>query len=94
MVANNPTQLALLESKLLWSEDRLHGLLSLGSGRSVFLGPQGVEENMMVFTKDMFSRSLDVLTDKETAYQVLGLLLAGEMYFRLKSPLKKMVEIL
>ena len=71
MVANNTTQLALLESKLLWPKERLHGLLSLDSARSVFLG---LEENIMV---SMF----------------LGLLLSGEMYFRLYTPLKKMGEI-
>ena len=90
MVANNPTQLALLESKLLWPEERLQCLLSLGSGRSVFLG---VDENMTVSTKDMFSRSLDVLADTETVHQVLGLLLAEEKYFRLNPPLREMVEI-
>ena len=71
--------------QLLWPEERLQCLLSLGSGRSMFLG---VEENMTVSTKDMFSRSLDVLADTETVHQVLGLLLTGEKYFRLNPPLK------
>ena len=48
---------------------------------------------MTVSTKDMFSRSLDVLADTETVHQVLGLLLTGEKYFRLNPPLKEMVEL-
>ena len=91
MVANNPTQLALLESKLLWPEERLQCLLSLGSGRSDQI--LGVEENMTVSTKDMFIRSLGVLADTETVHQVLGLFLTEENYFRLNPPLKEMVEL-
>ena len=48
---------------------------------------------MVVSTKDMFSRSLDVLADTETVHQMLGLLLTGEKYFRLNPPLKEMVEL-
>ena len=90
MVANNPTQLALLESKLLWPEERLQCLVSLGSGKSEDLL---MEDNRPVSTKDLFSKSFDILADTETVHKVLRLLLDGEKYFRLNPPLQKMVEL-
>ena len=79
LVANNPAQLALLESKLLWPKEKLQCLASLGSGLTDF----HEHEKKNISTKDVLTRSLNALADTETAHQVLKHFLDSERYFRL-----------
>ena len=90
VVANNPAQLALLESKLLWPKEKLQCLASFGSGQPGF---QKLEEKNNITTKDVLTRSLDALADTETAHQVLKHFLDSERYFRLSPPLQNIVEL-
>ena len=90
MVANNPAQLTLLESKLLWPDEKLQCLASLGSCQTdlqMFKGKKSIS------TKDVLTGSLDALADTETAHQVLKHFLDSERYFRLSPPLQNVVEL-
>ena len=89
MVANNPTQLALVESKLLWPHENLHCLVSIGSGKPI---TQSVEDNAPVSTKDLFPKAIDVLADTETTHHVLEMLI-DEKYYRLNPTLETMIEL-
>jgi len=89
LVANNPAQLALLESKLLWPKEKLQCLASLGSGQTDF----HKHEKKSISTKDVLTRSLNALADTETAHQVMKHFLDSERYFRLSPPLQNVVEL-
>ena len=90
MFANNPSQLALLESKLIWPKERLQCFVSLGSGKPEHLV---MEDNRPMSANDLFSKSFNNLADKETVHKVHRLLLSREKYFKLNHPLQKMVEL-
>ena len=67
MFANNPSQLALLESKLIWPKERLQCFVSLGSGKPEDLV---MEDNRPLSAKDLFSKSFNILADTETEAEV------------------------
>ncbi|XP_059142442.1 calcium-independent phospholipase A2-gamma-like [Physella acuta] len=76
--ANNPTALAIHESRLLWPKENFHCVVSLGTGRfeSSKLTPGKVS------LKRRFSNLVDSATDTESVHQTLQDLLQPRTYFR------------
>ena len=81
IVANNPSQLALLESRSLWPGLPLQCLLSVGSGRSSHSEEEG--DGGLPSATEKVSRYVESLSDTEGAHSLLAELLDHTTYFRL-----------
>ncbi|KAK6052583.1 phospholipase, patatin family [Cooperia oncophora] len=84
VIANNPTAIGIHEAKLLWPEERLHCVVSIGNGRSVCDLEQ--EESMTpspLSSLQKFNRIIDSATNTETVHMCMHDLLDQNVYFRL-----------
>ncbi|CAL1541799.1 unnamed protein product [Lymnaea stagnalis] len=79
ILTNNPTALAIHESRLLWPNENFHCVVSLGTGRfeSFKTIPAG-----KVTLKRRFSTLVDSATDTESVHYTLQDLLQPNTYFR------------
>ncbi|KAK6022686.1 phospholipase, patatin family [Ostertagia ostertagi] len=84
VIANNPTAIGIHEAKLLWPEERLHCVVSIGNGRSVCDLEQ--EQSMTpspLSSLQKFNRIIDSATNTETVHMCMHDLLDQNVYFRL-----------
>lgn len=79
---NNPTSIALHESRLLWPNEKLQAVVSIGNGRSVTefkLNPSTLSTKI----HEKFSKIIDSATDTELVHNCIFDLLPADVYFRL-----------
>uniref|UniRef100_A0A0K0DNM6 PNPLA domain-containing protein n=1 Tax=Angiostrongylus cantonensis TaxID=6313 RepID=A0A0K0DNM6_ANGCA len=85
IIANNPTAIGIHEAKLLWPEERLHCVVSVGNGRSVCDLEQ--ESNgsspSTLSSLQKFNRIVDSATNTEAVHMCMHDLLDQNVYFRL-----------
>ncbi|KJH49024.1 phospholipase, patatin family [Dictyocaulus viviparus] len=82
VVANNPTAIGIHEAKLLWPEERLHCVVSVGNGRSVCdFEPKSLLSSLSSLQK--FNRIIDSATNTEAVHMCMHDLLDENVYFRL-----------
>ncbi|XGW31327.1 hypothetical protein V3C99_009915 [Haemonchus contortus] len=84
VIANNPTAIGVHEAKLLWPEERLHCVVSIGNGRSVCDLEQ--EQSMTpsaLSSLQKFNRIVDSATNTEVVHMCMHDLLDQNVYFRL-----------
>lgn len=84
VIANNPTAIGIHEAKLLWPEERLHCVVSVGNGRSICDLEQ--EQSMVptaLSSLQKFNRIVDSATDTEVVHMCMHDLLDQNVYFRL-----------
>lgn len=103
---NNPTAVALHEAKLIWPNEKIQCVVSLGTGRnpnksrknsdgSKMINPE-LETETLSSWKTKFLRILDSATDTESTHVILSDLLAPGTYFRFNPYLTEwlsMVEV-
>ncbi|WKY04234.1 hypothetical protein Q1695_005311 [Nippostrongylus brasiliensis] len=84
VIANNPTAIGIHEAKLLWPEERLHCVVSVGNGRSVCDLEQEESLNPSALSSlQKFNRIVDSATDTEAVHMCMHDLLDQNVYFRL-----------
>ncbi|KAE9417604.1 hypothetical protein Angca_003657, partial [Angiostrongylus cantonensis] len=88
IIANNPTAIGIHEAKLLWPEERLHCVVSVGNGRSVlvtiFLKFVSLFRFLAKFSSlQKFNRIVDSATNTEAVHMCMHDLLDQNVYFRL-----------
>jgi len=80
LIANNPTSIALHECKLLWPDEELQCVVSLGNGRPA---PDVALQSKSMSLKQKLSSLVDSVTNTETIHVCLHDLLPPNIYFRL-----------
>lgn len=78
LLTNNPTALAIHESRLLWPNESFHCVVSLGTGRFENMA----EMPTKVSLKRRISTIVDSATDTEAVHHTLQDLLPARSYFR------------
>ncbi|GFR89127.1 calcium-independent phospholipase A2-gamma [Elysia marginata] len=78
LLTNNPTALAIHESRLLWPNENFHCVISLGTGRFENMA----EVPTKVSLKRRISTIVDSATDTEAVHHTLQDLLPARSYFR------------
>ncbi|CAI4224428.1 unnamed protein product [Auanema sp. JU1783] len=82
VIANNPTAIAIHETKLLWPNESLHCVVSVGNGRSVVeLEPAPTVKSTGVQNK--LARLIDSATDTEAVHMSMHDLIDADVYYRL-----------
>lgn len=85
IMINNPTALAIQESKLLWPTESIHCVVSLGNGR--YEHPKDHRDPTMssnyTSLKEKLMKIIDSATDTEAVHTVLCDLMPKGTYFRL-----------
>ncbi|KAJ1349599.1 hypothetical protein KIN20_005191 [Parelaphostrongylus tenuis] len=85
IIANNPAAIGVHEAKLLWPEERLHCVVSVGNGRSVYDLEQ--ESNTSsppnLSSLQKFNRIVDSATNTESVHMCMHDLLDQNVYYRL-----------
>ncbi|VDD86309.1 unnamed protein product [Enterobius vermicularis] len=81
ILANNPTALALHEARLLWPNERILCVVSIGSGRSV-VPMEPTELKLATGLQDKITRIVDSATDTELVHLAMQDLLPADSYFR------------
>lgn len=82
VLVNNPTGIALHESRLLWPNEKLQIVVSIGNGRSI----AEVELNSSstsTWVHEKLSKIVDSATDTELVHNCIFDLLPDNVYFRL-----------
>ncbi|RUS88543.1 hypothetical protein EGW08_003719 [Elysia chlorotica] len=79
LLTNNPTALAIHESRLLWPNENFHCVVSLGTGRFESMS-EG--QTTKVSLKRRISTIVDSATDTEAVHHTLQDLLPARSYFR------------
>ncbi|PAV88957.1 hypothetical protein WR25_22767 [Diploscapter pachys] len=78
--ANNPTAIALHETRLLWPNERLHCVVSIGNGRSTMdLEPKMMKTSSI---QQKILRIIDSATDTEGVHLSLHDILDHDVYYR------------
>lgn len=80
LIANNPTSIALHECKLLWPDEDIQCVVSLGNGRPA---PDVALQSKSMTLKQKLSSLVDSVTNTETIHVCLHDLLQPNIYFRL-----------
>ncbi|CAF0814183.1 unnamed protein product [Rotaria sordida] len=80
LIANNPTSIALHECKLLWPDENIQCVVSLGNGRPA---PDVAFQSKSMSLKQKLSSLVDSVTNTETIHVCLHDLLPPNIYFRL-----------
>ncbi|VDM63483.1 unnamed protein product [Angiostrongylus costaricensis] len=85
IIANNPTAIGIHEAKLLWPEERLHCVVSVGNGRSVCDLEQESNDSSpsTLSSLQKFNRIVDSATNTEAVHMCMHDLLDQNVYFRL-----------
>ncbi|KAK5972256.1 Calcium-independent phospholipase A2-gamma, partial [Trichostrongylus colubriformis] len=84
VIANNPTAIGVHEAKLLWPEERLHCVVSVGNGRSVCdLEQEQSMKPSALSSLQKFNRIVDSATNTEAVHMCMHDLLDQNVYFRL-----------
>lgn len=81
VLVNNPTALALHEARLLWPNEEVHCVVSVGSGRSVMEMEPAVLK-LTTGLQDKITRIVDSATDTELVHLAINDLLPANTYFR------------
>ncbi|CAF0714494.1 unnamed protein product [Adineta steineri] len=79
LIANNPTSIALHECKLLWPDEDIQCVVSLGNGRPA---PDVALQSKSMSLKQKLSSLVDSVTNTETIHVCLHDLLPQNIYFR------------
>ncbi|XP_050414521.1 calcium-independent phospholipase A2-gamma [Patella vulgata] len=87
LLTNNPTALALHESKLLWPEESVQCVISLGTGR---YEPNFEFAPNKLSLKDKLSKIVDSATDTEAVHVTCQDLLPPSSYFRFNPYMSEM----
>uniref|UniRef100_A0AC35U5S4 PNPLA domain-containing protein n=1 Tax=Rhabditophanes sp. KR3021 TaxID=114890 RepID=A0AC35U5S4_9BILA len=82
VLANNPTAIAIHESKKLWPNDPVQCVVSIGNGRSVAELELTTENRKLTKLQDKISKIVDSATDTEATHQCVNDLLPDGTYFR------------
>ncbi|CAO1338344.1 unnamed protein product [Diamesa hyperborea] len=102
---NNPSCVAIHESKLLWPNKNIQALVSLGTGRSPNKNKIDGQKlyNQKMFDVDStlsisswktkFLRILDAATDTEQTHHIVSDLMSHDKYFRFNPYLTEMVSM-
>ncbi|CAO1337878.1 unnamed protein product [Diamesa serratosioi] len=102
---NNPSCVAIHESKLLWPNQNIQALVSLGTGRSPYKNKIDgqklynhkmfeVDSSLSISSwKTKFLRILDAATDTEQTHHILSDLMLPDKYFRFNPYLTEMVSM-
>ncbi|CAF2904537.1 unnamed protein product [Rotaria sp. Silwood2] len=80
LIANNPTSIALHECKLLWPDEDIQCVVSLGNGRPA---PDVAFQSKSMSLRQKLSSLVDSVTNTETIHVCLHDLLPTNIYFRL-----------
>ncbi|XP_054156608.1 calcium-independent phospholipase A2-gamma-like [Oppia nitens] len=84
ILINNPTAVAIHEAKLLWPNEDIQFVLSLGSGRSI---PSSYVDNNTIVAntslKQKLAKLIDSATDTEMVHRLMRDLLPADTYLRI-----------
>lgn len=81
VLVNNPTSIAIHESRSLWPNEKFQAIVSIGNGRSV----GEVELNSLTSSTrihEKLSKIIDSVTDTELVHNCIFDLLPANVYFR------------
>lgn len=84
MLVNNPAAVALHEARLLWPNEHIQCLISIGNGRSS-VTPFAIRDKMPSSTsiQEKMLKIVDSATDTESVHIVMNDLLPMSSYYRL-----------
>ncbi|KAL1130033.1 hypothetical protein AAG570_012976 [Ranatra chinensis] len=95
ILVNNPTAVAVQESKALWPDEHLSSVISCGTGRTdpvLTLDYDPASQSASTW-KGIFDKILESATDTEAVHTTLNSLLPENVYFRLNPPITVSVAI-
>jgi len=94
ILINNPTAIAIHEAKMLWPNEQIQCVLSLGSGRHI--PPKSIKSDdspVLSSLKTKITRLIDSATDTEMVHRLMQDLLPARTYFRINPNLTETATI-